>query len=166
MNRLLLMLSLFVLTGCFPARGAVPVDATTLDMTQAASVVKVADEVKSAAFADGRVDGLARAFRGRALSTLTTQVGRFQKNSLHLQERERTVTVVFWDGHAKESVLEVTAEHRLVTRSQANPPWAATVRQWWSRLDYASGKWWIADQEDLPPDRWRSAQPPAATGSA
>ena len=30
------------------------------------------------------------------------------------------------------------------------------VRQWWARLQYADGGWWVVDQEDLAPDRWRS----------
>ena len=165
MNRLVLMLALFAMTGCFPARGVVSSDAPSLDLIEATSVVEAADEVKSAAFAEGRVDGLAGGFKGRALTALTKQAGRFQKNNLHLQERGRRATVIFWDGRAKESVLEVTAEHRLVTRNQPNPPWAPTVRQWWTRLDYASGKWWVVDQEDLPPDKWRPAQPATVTGS-
>jgi hypothetical protein len=165
MKRLVVMLALLALTGCFPIRGVLSAAAPGLGVVEATSVVKAADEVKSAAFAQGRSDRLAGAFRGRALTDLTMQVGRFQKNNLHLQERGRTATVIFWDSRAKESVLEVTAEHRLVARSQPNPPWAATVRQWWARLDYAKGQWWVVEQEDLPPDKWRSAEPAAVTGS-
>jgi hypothetical protein len=57
-------------------------------------------------------------------------------------------------------VLQVVAQGRLVTPDQPSPAWTPTVRQWWARLEYAEGRWWIVDQEDLRPDRWR-ALPPA-----
>lgn len=161
----MVMLVVVTLTGCLPAQGFLTTDAPALDLIQATTVVKAADEVKSAAFTDGRADGLAGAFRGRALTNLTKQVGRFHKNDFHLEERNRKAAVVFWDARANESVLEVTADHRLTTPKEPNPRWAATVRQWWSRLDYASGKWWVVDEEDLPPDKWRIAQPAAVAGS-
>lgn len=72
------------------------------------------------------------------------------------EERSSSRELVFWDPVAYEAVLQVVAEHRLVSRDQPNPGWSATVRQWWARLENVDGVWKVVDQEDLPPDRWRT----------
>ena len=63
--------------------------------------------------------------------------------------------LVHWDPGALEAVLQVASQRRLVTSEGPNPGWAATVRQWWVRFEFAGGRWWVADQRDLPPDAWR-----------
>lgn len=64
-----------------------------------------------------------------------------------------------WDPHADEAVLQVVAQRRIVTSDQPDPAWAATVRQWWARLQHADGSWWVVEQQDLSPDRWRPDAP-------
>jgi hypothetical protein len=83
-------------------------------------------------------------------------VQRFATNHLHLQERERSALIVFFDPATNEVVIEVRALHRLVTPMAQEPPWAATVRQWWARLGFIGGRWLVIDQADLPPDKWRN----------
>jgi len=67
--------------------------------------------------------------------------------------------LVSWDPHADEAVLQVVAQRRIVTSDQPDPAWAATVRQWWARLQHADGSWWVVEQQDLSPDRWRPDAP-------
>jgi hypothetical protein len=127
-----------------------------LDRAGAEAVVLKADAARRAAFADLGAGGLMGSFRGKALRVLKAQVQRMRDRGLRLEERNPVLAVVFWDARAAEVVLQVEAEHRLVTVDQADPPWAATVRQWWSRLASADGGWWVVDQNDLAPDQWRS----------
>ena len=75
---------------------------------------------------------------------------------MHEEERGLSRDLVFWDPVAEEAVLQVVAQRRLVTQDQPDPPWSATVRQWWGRVRNVDGTWMVVDQEDLPPDRWRS----------
>ncbi len=93
-------------------------------------------------------------FRGRALQVLEKQVLEMGHRRLHIEERDQMRTLVLWDSRAHEAVLEVAAQDRLVTADQPDPAWAATTRQWWSRLAYQGGSWWVVDQGDLTPDRW------------
>lgn len=72
-----------------------------------------------------------------------------------IEERNATRDLVFWDPRALEAVMQVAAQRRLITADDSNPGWAATLRQWWARLEFVSGRWWIVDQRDLTPDTWR-----------
>jgi hypothetical protein len=99
---------------------------------------------------------LAEAFRGRALQMLEAQAKSMEGRGLRVEERNAVRTLVFWDPGAFEAVLQVVAERHPVTPDDPNPGWAATVRQWWARLQFADGSWWIVDQSDLTPDRWRA----------
>jgi hypothetical protein len=148
---------LFMGVACAPPHLSIPRSSPELGSVTAGTLALYADEVKAAALAEDRADALAEVFSGRALNLLETQVQRFSANHLHLQERERSVLVVFFDAATKEVVLEVRAFHRLVTPTSLQPPWAATVRQWWARLEFIGGRWWVGDQADLPPDQWRAA---------
>jgi hypothetical protein len=113
-----------------------------------------ADDIKRAAFASPGTAKLEEAFRGRALKLLNDQARSMTLRSLRLEEQASTRSLVFWDPGPGEAVLQVAAERRLLTPDQPDPAWAATVRQWWGRLQYADGSWWVVDQEELPPDRW------------
>lgn len=114
-----------------------------------------ADDAKRLALDAPRTARLAGAFRGRTLQMLEAQVQSMDRRGLRIEERNSARKLVFWDPRAGEAVLQVVAQRRLVTPDQPNPAWAATVRQWWARLQYADGSWWVVDQEDLTPDRWR-----------
>ena len=92
---------------------------------------------------------------GPALVRLQAQSQSFGRRGIREEERSSSRDIVFWDPIANEGVLQVVATRRLVTRDQPNPPWSATVRQWWSRLQIVEGTWKVVEQEDLPPDRWR-----------
>jgi len=130
--------------------------AATIDRAAAEALVVEADAARRAAFSGLEPVALTRVFRGHALRVLQAQVDRMRQRGLRLEERNPVLAVVFWDGGAAEVVLQVEAQHRLVTIDQADPPWAATVRQWWSRLAREDGEWWVVDQADLAPDHWRS----------
>jgi hypothetical protein len=78
---------------------------------------------------------------------------------LRVEERALARTLVSWDPGADEAVLQIAAQGRLVTPDEPNPAWTATVRQWWVRLQYADGAWWVIEQEDLAPDQWRPVPP-------
>jgi hypothetical protein len=111
-----------------------------------------ADDIKSS----GPV-GLDAVFRGRALQILEGQAERFESRGTRIEEQDTKRTLVFWDPIADEAVLQVIGRRRAVSRDDPNPRWAANIRQWWARLEYSNGTWWIVDQQDLPPDRWRTA---------
>jgi hypothetical protein len=113
-----------------------------------------ADDTKRLA-ASGTAD-LADAFRGRALQVLEAQAQSLDRRGMRVEERNTVRTLAFWDHRALEAVLQVVAQRRLVTPDDPNPDWAATVRQWWARLQFADGSWWVVDQQDLTPDRWRA----------
>lgn len=114
-----------------------------------------ADDIKRQS--EGGTPGLAEAFRGRALRVLEAQAQAFSRRGQRVEERNAARDLVFWDPGALEAVLQVAAQRRLVTPDDPNPGWDATLRQWWARLEFARGKWWIADQRDLTPDTWRPA---------
>jgi hypothetical protein len=118
-----------------------------------------ADDIKRLALDAHTAARLAAAFRGRALQVLETQVQGMEVRGLGVQEKDLTRTLVFWDSLAVEAVLQVLAQRRLVSPDHPNPMWAATVRQWWARFQYSDEAWWVVDQQDLTPDRWRVAPP-------
>ena len=125
-----------------------------LSSTGAEQVMLRADDIKRLA-GDGTA-GLANAFRGRALQVLEAQAQSLDRRGMRVQERNTVRALAFWDPHALEAVLQVLAQRRVLTPDDPNPVWAATVGQWWARLQFADGTWWIVDQQDLTPDRWRS----------
>jgi hypothetical protein len=113
------------------------------------------DEVRRSMFDSPRTSRLAAPFRGRALQALEAQVQVMAWRGLCEEEQNSTRALVFWDPHADEAVLQVISQHRVVTADQPQASWAATVRQWWARLQYSDGSWWVVDQHDLSPDQWR-----------
>jgi hypothetical protein len=118
-----------------------------------------ADDVRRSALDSPRSVKVADPYRGRALRTLEAQVQVMAWRGLREEEQNATRTLMFWDPEAEEAVLQVVAQRRLVTPDQPVPFWAVTVRRWWARLQYADGRWWVVDQEDLPPGRWRPIAP-------
>jgi hypothetical protein len=118
-----------------------------------------ADEIKRSALDTHKSTQLGDAFRGRALQLLEAQVHGMEARGLSVQERDSAGSLVFWDSRALEAVLQVVAQQRLVSPDQPNPKWSATVRQWWARLEHSNNGWWVVDEEDLTPDRWRAALP-------
>jgi hypothetical protein len=128
-----------------------------LSSTGAEQLMLRADDFKRLALADEGTATLADVFRGPALQMLDAQAQSMDQRGVRLEERNLARTLVFWDPRAHEAVLQVVAQSRLVSADQPNPTWSAIVRQWWARLQYADGRWWVVDQEDLAPDRWRQA---------
>ena len=114
-----------------------------------------ADDVKRAALEADRTARLADAFRGHALQVVEAQAQGMESRGLSVEERNSARTFVSWDPRADEAVLQIAAQSRLVTPDQPNPAWTVTVRQWWARLQYADGAWWVVEQVDLSPDQWR-----------
>jgi hypothetical protein len=126
-----------------------------LGWTGAEQLMLLADDLKRAAFEDLRTAALADAFRGQALQMVEAQAQVTESRGLRVEERSLARTLVAWDPRADEAVLQIAAQRRIVTTDQPNPVWTATVRQWWARLAYADGTWWVVGQEDLTPDQWR-----------
>jgi hypothetical protein len=141
--------------GCSPRPGEAAGLPPSLSREAAERVVLAADDARRRAFAEGQTEGLPAAFGARALRALQDQVARMRVRGMQLEESEAERRLVFWDARAAESVLQVMARQRLITPTQEHPPWQSTARQWWARLVYAGGSWLVADQQDLPPDRWR-----------
>lgn len=156
------VLTLAALTGCStPPPRSSPGAPAVLSRDAAERMALTADDARRRALAEAQPAGLAAVFRDRALRVLQEQVARMHDRGLRLEERDSVRRLVFWDSHAGEVVLQVEASQRLLSPSRSDALWAATVRQWWSRLAYAGGSWWIVDQSDLSPDMWRpdAAQP-------
>jgi hypothetical protein len=124
-----------------------------LSRSDAERLMLRADDIKLSSAATAR---LADVFRGRALHVLEAQAQSLDRRGLRMEERNPARTLVFWDPRGSEAVLQVIAQRRIASRDDPNPGWVATVRQWWARLQFADGSWWIVDQEDLTPDRWRA----------
>jgi hypothetical protein len=127
-----------------------------LDRVMAEQVVFGADEALEAAMADLDSTRLDLFFAGRALRTLVDQVGWMRARSMRSEERGERRVVASWDGGANEVVIQVEAEHRLLSLDQPKPPWSSSMRQWWARLGFAAGAWRVVDDRDLPPDQWRA----------
>jgi hypothetical protein len=126
-----------------------------LSRSAAEQLMLRADDVKRLALDTPRTARWADAYRGRALQMLEGQSQSMERRGLRVEERNFARTLVFWDPRAGEAVLQVAADRRLVTPDQPNPAWAAIVRQWWARLQFANDCWWVVDQRDLSPDQWR-----------
>ncbi len=105
--------------------------------------------------ADLRAERLRSVFEGRALRVLGAQVGVMAARGMRVEETAVVVALVAWDPGAAEAVLQVESRRRLITLDEPDPAWSSSVRQWWSRLRYEAGAWWVVDEQDLSPDRWR-----------
>jgi hypothetical protein len=138
---------------------AVSAQAPTLTRNVAEQLMLRADDVKRSVLESKPTPLLAETFRGRALELLQAQAQALDRRGFQEQERNVERTLVFWDPGAGEAVLQVIAQRRIVTPDQPNPAWASTVRQWWARVVNTDGMWWVVDQEDLTPDRWRPGAP-------
>ncbi|MEA2629287.1 MAG: hypothetical protein QOJ10_1747 [Chloroflexota bacterium] len=144
---------LLVCTGCAGAAQAVDTQAPPPTRTEVERLILRADDIKRQS--EAGTPGLAEAFRGRALQILEAQAQALGRRGQRAEERNATRDLVHWDPLALEAVLQVAAQRRFVTTENPDPGWAATVRQWWVRFEFVGGRWWIADQRDLPPDAWR-----------
>jgi hypothetical protein len=133
----------------------------SLSRADAEQLMLRADDVRRLAFKSPRGADLSDVFGRSALQRLQAQSQGLGQRGMSQQERSWSRDLVFWDPVAGEAVLQVAAETRFVTRDQPNPPWSATVRQWWARLQFIDGSWKVVDQQDLPPDRWRPVAPAA-----
>jgi hypothetical protein len=128
--------------------------APALDRQQAEAIVLRGDDLLRSARAGSGAEVLASSFHDPALGTLSLEATRLAQRGLQIQERDTHRTLVFFDAHGLEAVLDIRSQHRLVAPDQLDPPWAATERQWWVSFGFAVGKWWLVDQHDLTPDRW------------
>jgi hypothetical protein len=159
MRIIALGVGLLVWVACAP-HSASPLHSQTATLTRsdAEQVMLRADDLRRQAFERSGPAPLTDMFAGRALQRLQGQADSHELRSVREEERVFSRDLVFWDPAANEAVLQVVAEGRLVSPDQPNPPWSATVRQWWARLQNVEG-WKVVDQEDLPPDRWRPVTP-------
>jgi hypothetical protein len=158
---LALLAVLLLMCDCSSGHQASALHLVPLDRPVAEQVALRADDARRDALMAADTAGLTALFRGSALQMLQAQVRAMRQRGLRLEERDSSRTLVFWDARAREVVLQVEAQRRLVTPEAADPAWTATVRQSWSRLDYVGGAWWIDDEADLTPDRWRPVPPSA-----
>ena len=154
-TRILAIVAVLVLCACAP-RNTVPANQLPpLSRAAAEQLVLRADDIKRLALSALTEIRLSVVFRGRALQMLEAQARVLNQRGIRNEERNFVRALVFWDQTAGEAVLQVVAERRVVTRDQPDQAWTATVRQWWARLQNVEGTWWVVDQQDLPPDRWR-----------
>lgn len=145
----------FVLLACTGTTTAIH-QPPSLSRSDAEQLVLRADDVRRNAFEFPGTATLSDAFGRSALLRLQAQSRSLALRGIHEEERSSSRDFVFWDPVAYEAVLQVVAKRRLVTQDQPNPPWSATARQWWARIQNVDGSWKVVEQEDLPPDRWRS----------
>lgn len=159
MVRFLILALVLVHTACSGAPApAVPTLAAVppLDRATAENVAVGADKAARSALADLDPAGLSLAFKGRALEMLRDQVQRMADRGLRLEERNAIRRLESWDAGAREVVIQVEAQDRLISPDERDPRWSNTVRRWWTRLIYIGDAWWVVDQRDLAPDRRRS----------
>lgn len=128
-----------------------------LRFAEAEETVLAGDGVLRSALAGEGAERLFEVFMGPALTTLRLQVARLTARGVRIEERDIERWLVHFDPATSEAVLAVAAEHRLTTNEAGDQPWAATERQWWTRLAFAGGAWWITEQKILPPDKWYQA---------
>ena len=136
---------------------SLPTTPPQLVFAEAEDTVLAADEILRGALAGEGADPLFEVFRGAALTALRLQVARLTARGVRIEERDITRWLAHFDPARAEAVLAVAAEHRLATNDAGNQPWAATERQWWTRLAFADGAWWITEQRILSPDDWYPA---------
>ena len=167
MRRILLVGMALAICAC-SARGAgtAAVQAPPLSRSGAEQLMLKADDIKRSVLDGAQVARLAAVFAGPALQMLAAQASTMDARRQKQDERSTARLLVFWDSHAGEAVLQVTAQRRLVTPDQPDPAWAITVRQWWARIELADGGWRVSDQHDLPPDQWRRVPPPDPLATA
>jgi len=128
--------------------------APTLQLPVAMQLLEAADAMRAEALATMTVSELLSVYRGAALKALQRRVQAMTMRGVRLEERSAVRVLVSLDASHEVGVLQVEAFDRLVTPDQPDPAWSATVRQVWSQLGYAQGRWWVLDQQDLSPDRW------------
>jgi len=156
MVRLLAMGAAFAFLACnAPAGTSAAHRPPSLSRSEAEQLMLRADDVRRLAFELPGPTSLSGVFGGSALQRLQAQTQSLGLRGMREEERSSSRDLVFWDPAAREAVLQVVAERRLVTPDLPNPPWSGTVRQWWARLQNVAGSWKLVEQQDLPPDRWR-----------
>ena len=114
-----------------------------------------ADESRAEALAGGNPAVLAQVFREPALHELRVRADTLARRGLRMEEESAVRSLVFFDPERSEGIVQVVASDRLVTPEEADPAWAATARQVWSRMQFAGGRWWVVEEKDLSPDQWR-----------
>jgi hypothetical protein len=159
-TRILALAACLVLCTCAP-RNTSAHHLPSLSRADAEQLMLRADDIRRVALSDLSADRLSEVFRGRALQMLEAQAQVLDRRGIRAEERSASRALVFWDPSVGEAVLEVVAERRFVPTDEPDQAWTATVRQWWARLQSADGRWWVVDQQDLPPDRWRQSRPPS-----
>lgn len=156
-TRVVAVAATLVLGACSsPHSPAIPAFPPRLDRVVAERIALGADEAIGAAMADLDSTRLGLFFAGRALATLVDRVGWMRARGLRSEARSVQRAIASWDGGANEVVIQVEAEHRLVSPDQLEPRWSSSMRQWWARLGFGGGAWRIVDDRDLPPDQWRA----------
>ena len=147
--------ALLACTGANPQQHQAP----SLNRSDAGQLVLRADDLRRLAFEFPGTTTLSDAFGGPALQRIQAQSQSLGLRGAREEERSSSRDIAFWDPIACEAVLQVVGMRRLVTPDQPDPPWSATVRQWWARLRNIGGSWKVVEQQDLPPDRWRPVPP-------
>jgi hypothetical protein len=160
MLRIVAMAAALALLACTPPRASTAMHPSGgLSRSDAEHLMLRADDVMRLAFEFPGTTTLSGTFGRSALERLQAQSQSLSLRGMREEQHTSSRELVFWDPVGQEAVLQVVAEIRLVTRDQLNPPWSATIRQWWARLQNVDGSWKVVEQEDLPPDRWRPAVP-------
>ena len=155
MGRLIAIALLAAIVGACGSTAAVPaVMAPVLPQAAAEKLMDSADAARSEALATAGSQRLAQVFRNPALKALTDRVDAMALRGLRLEEKSAVRSPVAFDPVGLDGILRVVAFDRLITPDQSDPAWSATVREVWSRFEYAGGRWWVADEKDLSPDRW------------
>jgi len=154
-TRILVIAACLVLCSCAPRSTISAHQLPSLSGADAERLMLRADDIRRVALSAFSKARLSELFRGRALKMLEAQAQILHLRGIRNEERNAFRALVFWDQSAGEAVLQVVAERRIVTTDEPNQAWTATVRQWWARLNNVDGRWWVIDQQDLPPDRWR-----------
>jgi hypothetical protein len=159
---LVLATTLLGLAGCSPALASAPNSPPpALSRADAERLILRADDLRSRAFELPGTSALAETFGGPALTKLQAQSDSFLLRGLRIEQRNATRSLVYWSSISLEGVLEIAAERRIVSAAQATETWAGTLSQWWVRVAEVGGTWFVVDEGELPPDRWRQLTPPA-----
>lgn len=135
-----------------PASGPAP----GLDRPGLERAVVRADDLRRQALGGAAADGLEEAFTGAALDRLRRRVAEMRRRQQRLEERltERNLVHAGPDGARPEGVMAVSAEQRLVSPDHPDTPWSRTLRQWQATLVLVDGRWLVAEDRELAPDRW------------
>ncbi len=145
-----------------PGGSTAPGSAPTMTGPGLEAIASHADDLRRTALSSGDPAGLYLAFGSQSLRALTAAVSARARRGDLLREELLDRGLVHW-GQGPEG-----AEVVLVIRSRqagagVDPSAGAVVlRQWWARLAWRAGRWYVVGDRDLSPPEWWAAVRPAA----